>query len=88
MKNRLILTNQSGYTIAACRFTDADKARALAVVKQVSDTFLKQDKALILRKDSKSLKEDYPLLKMNLSAMIPKSIKNDFYMNWNRQSLG
>ncbi|MFB8735911.1 hypothetical protein ACEQPO_26350 [Bacillus sp. SL00103] len=32
-------------------FTDADKERALAVVKQVSDTFLKQDKALFTKAD-------------------------------------
>ena len=48
VKSRLILTNQSD-TQLQLSFTDADKAHALAVVKQVSYTFLKQDKALFTK---------------------------------------
>lgn len=68
VKNRLILTNQSD-TQLQLSFTDADQARALAVVKQVSDTFLKQDKALFTKRQQ--------VIERRLSALEDESVSND-----------
>ncbi|MBG9913053.1 Teichuronic acid biosynthesis protein TuaF [Bacillus xiamenensis] len=68
VKNRLILTNASD-TQLQLSFTDADKARALAVVKQVSDTFLKQDKALFMKRQQ--------VIENRLSALEDESVSND-----------
>lgn len=68
VKNRLILTNASD-TQLQLSFTDADKARALAVVKQVSDTFLKQDKALFLKRQQ--------VIENRLSALEDESVSDD-----------
>ena len=68
VKNRLILTNQSD-TQLQLSFTDADQARALAVVKQVSDTFLKQDKALFMKRQQ--------VIERRLSTLEDESVSND-----------
>ncbi|EKF35887.1 teichuronic acid biosynthesis protein TuaF [Bacillus xiamenensis] len=68
VKNRLILTNASD-TQLQLSFTDADKARALAVVKQVSDTFLKQDKALFMKRQQ--------VIENRLSALEDESVSDD-----------
>ncbi|MGE6677203.1 teichuronic acid biosynthesis protein TuaF [Bacillus pumilus] len=68
VKTRLILTNQSD-TQLQLSFTDADKGRALAVVKQVSDTFLKQDKALFTKRQQ--------VIESRLAALEDESVSND-----------
>ncbi|MBR3208474.1 MAG: hypothetical protein IKF58_19045, partial [Bacillus sp. (in: Bacteria)] len=68
VKSRLILTNQSD-TQLQLSFTDADKDHALAVVKQVSDTFLKQDKALFTKRQQ--------VIESRLSALEDESVSND-----------
>ncbi|TKI25733.1 hypothetical protein FCO27_02610 [Bacillus pumilus] len=68
VKTRLILTNQSD-TQLQLSFTDADKDRALAVVKQVSDTFLKQDKALFTKRQQ--------VIESRLAALEDESVSND-----------
>ncbi|MEH7202467.1 teichuronic acid biosynthesis protein TuaF [Bacillus safensis] len=68
VKSRLILTNQSD-TQLQLSFTDAEKDHALAVVKQVSDTFLKQDKALFTKRQQ--------VIESRLSALKDESVSND-----------
>ncbi|MFS0656774.1 teichuronic acid biosynthesis protein TuaF [Bacillus sp. 179-C3.3 HS] len=68
VKNRLILTNQSD-TQLQLAFTDAKDDQALAVVKQVSDTFLKQDNALF--------SERQQVIERRLSALEGESVSDD-----------
>ncbi|UYO35327.1 hypothetical protein NF868_14955 [Bacillus zhangzhouensis] len=68
VKSRLILTNQSD-TQLQLSFTDADKDHALAVVKQMSDTFLKQDRALFTKRQQ--------VIESRLSALEDESVSSD-----------
>ncbi len=68
VKTRLTLTNQSD-TQLQLSFTDANKDRVLTVVKQVSDTFLKQDKALFTKRQQ--------VIESRLAALEDESVSND-----------
>ncbi|WP_353854427.1 hypothetical protein [Bacillus sp. Bos-x628] len=68
VKSRLILTNQSD-TQLQLSFTDAENDRALAVVKQMSDTFLKQDKTLFTKRQQ--------VIEKRLSALEDEPVSND-----------
>ncbi|MFJ5964408.1 teichuronic acid biosynthesis protein TuaF [Bacillus sp. NPDC093026] len=68
VKSRLILTNQSD-TQLQLSFTDAEYDRALAVVKQMSDTFLKQDKILFTKRQQ--------VIEKRLSALEDEPVSND-----------